>query len=697
MRGRILRHTIAVLIAALMVALTGSLVGCDSTQKTEEEIRIGAILSLSGTYASMGQAQDETLRLEVEAINKSGGINGKPLKLIIEDDATAEAKAISAASKLILRDKVELILAATGTGASMAIRPLLVEHQVPQISMAGGSVITADFSPNVFQTPWPNELLISELFTHLASQGITKIAFVYDSGGYGKDGYAVAEALQEEAGVDIVLETSFKPQDTDMSSQVAQVKSSDAQALVLWNAGKEASLFVNQALSAGLNLPMYGGSGLAREEFSSAVGPAAQGLTIITGKSFIPISWGEGSEEYLVNEDYAQRFSAEYGHKPDIFAGHSFDAIHLAAQALASEEVQAKTPNMRGEEIRKALESEAFTGYGGVFSFSSTDHNGLGPDDIAYFHIDEMGAWATGMGEGSVASENSSNSNLVNLSIASLRNAAFYTLIALGFLAVFMATGAINFAQGEFVALSGLIAATLVALGIPVLLAFLLSLLLMGLLGLVFHRLLIDPLSKASGTAIVIVSVGASILLRQIALHIFGPNELRMAALLEGGLDLCFMSIDWQSLILLLIALITYAAFIVLLRKTRFGKAMRAYSIDRRGAELCGVNPQTIVGASFILAAVFGALAGSLITPISQMSFDSGMTLGVKGFSVAILGGLSNPIATPFAALLLSGLESLVGLYISPVVKEIVAFVLLLGVLILRPQGLFSKKEREKL
>lgn len=684
-----------------MVALTGSLVGCveKDSESQNEDIRIGAIVSLSGTYASMGQAQINALKLEVEAINNSGGIEGKPIKLIIEDDATTESKAVSAASKLILRDKVEVILGASGTGSSMAIRQIVENNHIPQISMAGGNVITSEFSDFVFQTPWPNELLITELFKFLEAEGYSKIAFVSDSGAYGKDGVTVAKKVEPQTGIDIILETTFKPQDTDMSSQVALLKNSDAEALVIWNAGKEASLFVNQLRNSGVTIPIFGGSGMAREEFSEGVGSRGEGVTILTGKSFIPESWDLGSEEYRVNKDFEQRYKASYNVAPDIFAGHAYDALHLAVNALRDNEVSSLEANTRGFEIINSLERNKLVGYAGVFEFTQNDRNGLTSDNLGFYHINDEGMWSIGLPSNfDSTSTYQESSNFNDLSASTLRNAAFYALVALGYLAVYMATGAINFAQGQFVALAGLIASALFNIGFSVFAALGATLIIMALFGLAFHRILIAPLSKMGGSALVIITVGASIFLQQTALHIFGPDERSFPAFFEGAkLELGNFGIDIQTLILIFVSFLAFGLYAFILSRTKLGKAMRAYSNEREGAQYCGVNPSVIVGFSFMLAAMLGALAGVLITPISQMAFDSGTILGVKGFSVAILGGLSKPLITPIAALILSILETLTGVFISPVVKEVIAFIILIAVLIFRPKGLFSRDEKSKL
>ena len=201
MRGRILRLAMGVLEAAMAAALAVTLVGCSAgTSGTgttgaadAEPIKIGAIVSLTGTYAGLGDPEKKTIEMEVKRINEAGGINGRPVEVIFEDDGTDEAKAVAAASKLIEQDNVVAIIGATGTGQSMAVRSEIDRAGIPQVSMAGGSAITAKLDPLVFQTPWSNTLVVPYTMEYLKKQGITKIGLITDSGGFGKDGKAVVD------------------------------------------------------------------------------------------------------------------------------------------------------------------------------------------------------------------------------------------------------------------------------------------------------------------------------------------------------------------------------------------------------------------------------------------------------------------------------------------------------------------------
>lgn len=395
MRGRTLKLGLAVLEAALAAALAVALVGCGGSKPTAatgggDTIKVGAIVSLTGTYAGLGAPEKKTLELEVKRINDAGGINGKKLEVIIEDDGTDEAKAVAAASKLIDQDKVIALIGATGTGQTMAVRGDVDKAGIPQVSMAGGSAITANFDPLVFQTPWSNNLVIPYELAYMKAHGITKIGVVSDSGGFGKDGLAVTQAKAAAAGVSIVDSEVFNAGDTDFSTQLTKIKGSDAQALMLITSGKEAAAIVQAASQLGVKLPVYGTHGNARMEFVQGAGPAAEGFKFAAGKILIPESWGADSEEYKVAKAFVDSYSAaNAGEKPNTFAGHAYDAINLIAEAAKRVKGEL-TPAALRDEIEK---TSGFVGIGGSFTFSDKDHNGLTEKDLNMYEV-KAGTWA---------------------------------------------------------------------------------------------------------------------------------------------------------------------------------------------------------------------------------------------------------------------------------------------------------------
>lgn len=393
MRGRTLKLSMAVLTAALAVSLAIFLAGCGSsdtadTASTEEPLKIGAIVSETGTYAGLGEPETNALQMEVARINEAGGVDGRQVELIIEDDATDEAKAVAAASKLIEQDGVVAIIGSTGTGATMAVRGDVQRANVPQVSMAGGTVVTNPVDPLVFATPWSNTIVVPFTLDYLKAQGITKIGLISDSGGFGKDGQAVIAAAAPNAGIQIVADESFNPGDTDISAQLTKIKNSGAEAIVMWTAGSEAALIAKNAKALAIDLPLYGSHGIAREEFITGAGDAANGVKFAAGKVLLPEAYGEGTDAYVTATDFIDRYTAAYGAAPSTFAGHAYDALYLITEATKRIDGDV-TP----EALRDEIENTAgFTGIGGTFNFTAEDHNGLSADDLTMYEI-ANGEW----------------------------------------------------------------------------------------------------------------------------------------------------------------------------------------------------------------------------------------------------------------------------------------------------------------
>ncbi len=390
MRGRRLRLSAAFLIAALAASMAIMIAGCGGSDSgssgsgsSQEPIKIGAILSLTGTYAGLGEGEKNVIDLEVAKINEAGGVNGRPIEVIVEDDATDEAKAVAAAAKLIEQDGVVAILGATGSGQTMAVRGDVQRAAIPQVSMAGATAITDPVDPLVFATPWSNTIVVPFILDYLKSQGITKIGLISDSGGFGKDGQAVITADAPEYGVTIVDDETFNPGDTDMTAQLTKIKNSDAQAIVMWTAGAEAATIAKNAKDLGIELPIYASHGIARREFIEGAGDAAEGIKLAAGKILLPEAYGEDTEAYTVATDFIDRYQQAYGEAPSTFAGYAYDALHLTVDA--AKRVQGDlTPAALRDEIEK---TSGFVGTGGTFTFSAEDHNGLTSDDLTMYEI----------------------------------------------------------------------------------------------------------------------------------------------------------------------------------------------------------------------------------------------------------------------------------------------------------------------
>jgi branched-chain amino acid transport system permease protein len=268
---------------------------------------------------------------------------------------------------------------------------------------------------------------------------------------------------------------------------------------------------------------------------------------------------------------------------------------------------------------------------------------------------------------------------------------SIYALISLGFNVIFRTTGVLNFAQGEFVMIGGIVASWLYARGtVPLAAALVLGVLGAGVAGVLVEVLAIRPARRAKPVILIIITVGISIVLRALVALIWGTDRFHLPPLQSGNVTVAGVPVESQNLAMLGTAAVCMAALALFFRFSATGRAMRACSENADAARLCGVSPGRMSTLAFGLSALLAGMAGVLLTPLVSMQFDQGTMLGLKGFSAAILGGLGNPVGGVVSGVLLGVLEQF-SAWVSSVYKETLALAIVVLVLLLRPKGLFSK------
>ncbi len=269
---------------------------------------------------------------------------------------------------------------------------------------------------------------------------------------------------------------------------------------------------------------------------------------------------------------------------------------------------------------------------------------------------------------------------------------AIYALVALGFVTISRASQIINFAQGEFVMLGGVLTFFLLnGLRLPYPLAALIAILMVVLIGFAMHLSILYPLRKASVLILIMATLGASIFLSSTSGLIFGtlPKTLPPFSS-EGPLQIGKISVSPQSLWVLLSTFIMLIFLYLLSHRTLLGKAMEASSTDPLGADLLGISRNLMVFLAFGVSAGVGAFAGILITPVFFTSYSSGALLGLKGFIAAVLGGWGKNSGAILGGFALGVVESLSLAFIPSGYKDGVAFVILLLILYFRPKGILG-------
>jgi branched-chain amino acid transport system permease protein len=281
--------------------------------------------------------------------------------------------------------------------------------------------------------------------------------------------------------------------------------------------------------------------------------------------------------------------------------------------------------------------------------------------------------------------------------ISGLTVGAVYALVALGFTLIYNASGVVNFAQGEFVMLGGMVTVFASAAGAPLPLAAVIAVVVAVVVGLLLHRFAIEPARGASAVTLIIITIGASILLRGIAAIVFDKQFHKLPGFTgEAPIDILGAAVQPQSFWVLGGTAVVVVALYVFLEHTLLGKAVLATAANRLAARLVGINTTTIMALAFGGSAAIGAIAGILVTPITLTNYDVGTLLALKGFAAAMLGGMGNPLGAVVGGLLLGLLEAFGAGYLSSTYKDAFAFLVILIVLFAAPQGLFGRRAVER-
>jgi branched-chain amino acid transport system permease protein len=274
---------------------------------------------------------------------------------------------------------------------------------------------------------------------------------------------------------------------------------------------------------------------------------------------------------------------------------------------------------------------------------------------------------------------------------------AVYALVALGFTIIYNASDVVNFAQGEFVMLGGMITVFAHMAGLPLPLSALIAIAATATVGVALNKLAIEPARGAPVVSLIIITIGASIFIRGVAQVIFDKQLHRFPAF-TGDVPIRILgaTILPQALWVLGGAIAVFVGLWLFFTCTLTGRAVLATANNRLAAQLVGINTNWVMTLSFALSAAIGALAGVLVTPITNTSYDVGIALALKGFAAAMLGGMGNPIGALVGGVLLGLIEALTAGYISSVYKDAAAFIVILVVLFAMPQGIFGRRSTDR-
>ncbi len=371
-----------------LLAGSALLLGAVSGAFAADPIKVGSVLSVTGPAAFLGDPELKTLQMYVDDINKQGGVLGRPLQLVHYDDGSDANKANSFAKRLIDDDKVDVIVGGTTTGATMSMAPLVERAGVPFISLAGAVVIVEPVKKWVFKTPHTDRMAAEKVFEDMKKRGLTKVALLAETSGFGQSGKKETEAVAGKYGITLVANETYGPKDTDVSPQLTKIKNAPGvQAVFVFGLGQGPAIVTKNYKQLGITLPLYQSHGVASEEFIKLAGPAAEGVRLPAAALLVADKLPANDPQKPVVVAYTKAFNEKWKTDVSTFGGHAYDGLMLAVDAIKRAGSTDKT------KVRDAIEAtKGYIGTGGKVNMSPTDHMGL---DLSAFRLLEIknGDW----------------------------------------------------------------------------------------------------------------------------------------------------------------------------------------------------------------------------------------------------------------------------------------------------------------
>lgn len=344
-------------------------------------IKIGALFSVTGPPSFLGEPERNTAKMMVDEINAKGGIKGRKIDLIVYDTQGDATKAVQAANRLIKEDKVSAIIGPSTTGESMAVIPVAEKEGIPLISCAAGSKITDPVKKWVFKTAQNDGLAVTRIFEHLNKRKISQVAILTVSDGFGSSGREQLKVNAAKFGIQIVVDDTYGPKDTDMTSQLTKIRGSQAQAIICWGTNPGPAVIAKNVKQLGIKLPLFMSHGVSSKKFIELAGDAAEGIMLPSGRVIVSDVLPKSDKQKVSLMAFVKDYQNHYKAEGDHFGGHAWDAVMLLKGAI---ERGGDSPAA----IRDQLEKTAnFAGIGGIFNYSATDHAGLTKDAFVLVEI----------------------------------------------------------------------------------------------------------------------------------------------------------------------------------------------------------------------------------------------------------------------------------------------------------------------
>ena len=369
-------------------AVIGLCAGLGTGLQASAQIKIGAVLSVTGPASFLGDPEKKTLEIYVDEINAKGGVNGQKIQLIVYDDAGNANNARTFATRLVEEDKVVAMVGGSTTGSTLAMIPVFEDAQIPFISLAGAIQIVEPVHKWVFKTPHTDKMACEKIFADLKARNLTTIALISGTDAFGKSMRDQCVAVAPKAGIKIAHEETYGPRDSDMTPQLTNIRNAaGVQAVVNPGFGQGPAIVTRNYRQLAIKQPLYQSHGVCSKDFIKLAGPAAEGVRLPCAALLIADKLPASDPQKPVVVNYSRIYQQKTGQAVSTFGGHAYDGLMILVEAMQ----HAKDTNKA--KVRDEIEkTKGYIGTGGIVNMSPTDHLGL---DQSAFHMLEIkgGDW----------------------------------------------------------------------------------------------------------------------------------------------------------------------------------------------------------------------------------------------------------------------------------------------------------------
>ena len=359
------------------------------TVAVHAEVKIGAVLSITGPASFLGEPEKKTLEMYVKDLNAAGGVNGQQIATVIYDDGGDASKARTFATRLVEEDKVDAVLGGSATGPSLAMAPVFEEAGIPFIALAGAAAIVVQVRKWVFKTPHTEPMSCGKIFEDLKKRNLTKIAMISGTDGWGKAMRAECIKMAPDFGLTVVKDEIYGATDTDMTPQLINIKNTPGvQAVINCGFGQGPAIVTRNFRQLAISAPLYESHGVSSKSYIKLAGDASEGVRLPAAATLVAEKLPDSDPLKKVALAYKTKYEKETGEPVSTFGGHMYDALMILVQAM--ERAHSTDKAKVRDEIEK---THGFVGTGGTVNMSPTDHLGL---DLTSFRMLEIknGDWA---------------------------------------------------------------------------------------------------------------------------------------------------------------------------------------------------------------------------------------------------------------------------------------------------------------